>query len=43
MPPMTRRRMDYNTWIGLSEMMLYVRARLHGNWRWKYNTGAAAN
>jgi predicted dehydrogenase len=31
--------LDYNTWIGPSKMMLYVRARVHGNWRWNYNTG----
>jgi len=31
--------LDYNTWIGPSEMMLYVRARVHANWRWNYNTG----
>jgi predicted dehydrogenase len=31
--------LDYNTWIGPSKMMLYVGARIHGNWRWNYNTG----
>jgi len=31
--------LDYNNWIGPSKMMLYVRARVHGNWRWNYNTG----
>jgi predicted dehydrogenase len=31
--------LDYNTWIGPSEMMCYVRARIHNNWRWNYNTG----
>jgi predicted dehydrogenase len=31
--------LDYDTWIGPSQMMLYVRARVHGNWRWNYNTG----
>jgi predicted dehydrogenase len=35
-PPMD---LDYDTWIGPSKMMLYVRARVHGNWRWNYNTG----
>ncbi len=31
--------LDYNTWIGPSQMMLYVPARVHQNWRWNYNTG----
>jgi predicted dehydrogenase len=31
--------LDYDTWIGPSRMMLYVRARIHKNWRWNYNTG----
>ena len=31
--------LDYDTWIGPSKMMLYVQARVHGNWRWNYNTG----
>jgi predicted dehydrogenase len=31
--------LDYDNWIGPSKMMLYVRARVHGNWRWNYNTG----
>jgi predicted dehydrogenase len=31
--------LDYNTWIGPSRMMLYVRARVHEDWRWNYNTG----
>jgi predicted dehydrogenase len=31
--------LDYDTWIGPSRMMLYVRARVHENWRWNYNTG----
>jgi len=35
-PPAT---LDYDTWIGPSQMMLYVRARIHNNWRWNYNTG----
>jgi predicted dehydrogenase len=26
-------------WLGPSQMMLYVRARIHKNWRWNYNTG----
>jgi predicted dehydrogenase len=32
-------QLDYDTWIGPSQMMLYVRARVHENWRWNYNTG----
>jgi predicted dehydrogenase len=31
--------LDYDSWIGPSKMMLYVQARVHGNWRWNYNTG----
>jgi predicted dehydrogenase len=31
--------LDYETWIGPSRMMPYVRGRVHGNWRWNYNTG----
>jgi predicted dehydrogenase len=31
--------LDYNAWIGPSQMMLYVRGRVHGNWRQNYNTG----
>jgi predicted dehydrogenase len=31
--------LDYNFWIGPSHKMLYVRARIHKNWRWNYNTG----
>jgi predicted dehydrogenase len=39
MPSDSPPELDYNTWIGPSEMMLYVRARVHANWRWNYNTG----
>jgi predicted dehydrogenase len=39
MPSTPPKALDYNTWIGPSQMMLYVRARIHGNWRWNYNTG----
>jgi len=39
MPTAPPPELDYNTWIGPSELMLYVRARTHGNWRWNYNTG----
>jgi predicted dehydrogenase len=31
--------LDYDTWIGPSQMMLYVPARVHANWRFNYNTG----
>ncbi len=31
--------LDYETWIGPSKMMPYIRGRVHGNWRWNYNTG----
>lgn len=31
--------LDYETWIGPSQMMPYIEARLHKNWRWNYNTG----
>ncbi|HEY3861488.1 MAG TPA: Gfo/Idh/MocA family oxidoreductase [Verrucomicrobiae bacterium] len=31
--------LDYDTWSGPSRKMLYVRARIHKNWRWNYNTG----
>jgi predicted dehydrogenase len=39
MPTAPPSALDYNTWIGPSQMMLYVRARIHNNWRWNYNTG----
>jgi predicted dehydrogenase len=39
MPSDSPPELDYNTWIGPSEMMLYVRGRIHWNWRWNYNTG----
>ncbi|HUD46335.1 MAG TPA: Gfo/Idh/MocA family oxidoreductase [Candidatus Baltobacteraceae bacterium] len=39
MPSEAPPELDYDTWIGPSRMMLYVRARVHGNWRWNYNTG----
>ena len=32
-------QLDYNFWIGPSQMMPYIEARLHKNWRWNYNTG----
>ncbi|HZM06760.1 MAG TPA: hypothetical protein VFC44_27475, partial [Candidatus Saccharimonadales bacterium] len=31
--------LDYNMWLGPSADMLYIRARIHKNWRWNYNTG----
>jgi predicted dehydrogenase len=31
--------LDYETWIGPSKMMPYIRGRVHQNWRWNYNTG----
>jgi hypothetical protein len=31
--------LDYETWIGPSKMMPYIKGRVHGNWRWNYNTG----
>lgn len=30
---------DYNTWIGPSKMMPYMREHTHKVWRWNYNTG----
>jgi predicted dehydrogenase len=31
--------LDYETWIGPSQMQPYIQARVHMNWRWNYNTG----
>ena len=31
--------LDFETWIGASKMEPYIQARIHGNWRWNYNTG----
>jgi predicted dehydrogenase len=31
--------LDYNTWIGPSRMVPYIKAQSHLNWRWNYNTG----
>jgi len=31
--------LDYETWIGPSQMMAYIECRVHKNWRWNYNTG----
>jgi hypothetical protein len=32
-------QLDYDTWIGPSKMMPYIKARVHREWRWNYNTG----
>ena len=32
-------QLDYNFWIGPSQMEPYIEARVHKNWRWNYNTG----
>lgn len=31
--------LDYEMWIGPSQMEPYIHARVHMNWRWNYNTG----
>jgi len=31
--------LDYDLWIGPAQMMPYIEARIHMNWRWNYNTG----
>ena len=31
--------LDYQRWIGPSQMEPYIHARVHMNWRWNYNTG----
>lgn len=31
--------LDYEMWIGPSEMEDYIEARIHKNWRWNYNVG----
>jgi predicted dehydrogenase len=31
--------LDYDTWIGPSKMMPYIKGRVHREWRWNYNTG----
>jgi predicted dehydrogenase len=35
-PPM---ELDYEMWIGPSQMQDYIEGRVHKNWRWNYNTG----
>jgi predicted dehydrogenase len=32
-------RLDYDMWVGPSEMVPYIEGRIHMNWRWNYNTG----
>jgi len=31
--------LNYDLWMGPSQMMPYIPARLHRDWRWNYNTG----
>jgi predicted dehydrogenase len=31
--------LDYERWIGPSQMEPYIEARVHRDWRWNYNTG----
>jgi predicted dehydrogenase len=31
--------LDYERWIGPSQMEPYIQTRVHMNWRWNYNTG----
>lgn len=31
--------LDYDRWIGPAQMEPYIAERVHGNWRWNYNTG----
>ncbi len=31
--------LDYERWIGPSQMEPYIKARVHMNWRWNYNVG----
>jgi predicted dehydrogenase len=31
--------LDYEMWIGPSQMEPYIEARVHKNWRWNYNIG----
>jgi hypothetical protein len=31
--------LDYDMWIGPSQMEPYIEGRVHMNWRWNYNIG----
>jgi predicted dehydrogenase len=31
--------LDYDLWTGPSKLLPYLPERVHGNWRWNYNTG----
>ena len=31
--------LDYETWIGPSKREVYIKTRVHKDWRWNYNTG----
>jgi predicted dehydrogenase len=31
--------LDYNMWLGPSQLEPYIHARVHMNWRWNYNVG----
>ena len=31
--------LDYETWVGPSQMEPYIKTRVHMNWRWNYNVG----
>jgi predicted dehydrogenase len=31
--------LDYDTWIGPSKLLPYIKGRVHREWRWNYNTG----
>lgn len=33
------KELDYEMWVGPSQMMPYIEGRLHMNWRWNYNFG----
>src|ERR1022692_1456670 len=39
MPSTPPAQLDYDTWIGPSKLMPYIRGRVHREWRWNYNTG----
>ncbi len=32
-------QLDYETWMGPSQVEDYIECRVHKNWRWNYNTG----